>query len=468
MPHTSEKETEVDIEVNDILRDYSKWKSADRSKDLDTDQVNYFLNQVRKEFRKVKLVDSSIDMASHENKVVNFFKDKLSAEINAYQNRTGGFDFIDLFCGAGGLSAGLEQAGLIPDLALDKDKPSLLSYHFNRPYLKDAQIINDDIRLVTREFEFERTPLVVGGPPCQGFSNANKQRQENDERNQLYRFYLHTVKLSAPDVFLLENVEGILEHFKEIQSDFAGIKYNIIPYRLNTKDFGFPQSRKRVFILGISERHTGIAPELHRIFDDVLRSGKHAHSFSLWDAISDLPKMKAKTARNATNQESEEWGYTFGKFQSTNSAYGKFINHNNYGEMPLLNHKAKFNNERDIEIYSLLTPGERSDAESIASINPYSSRGDIFKDKFFKLLPGEACKTITAHMYYDCHMYIHPFAARGLSPREAARVQGFADDYLFLGTPNEWYRQIGNAVSPVLGKVLGKALAKVLERIYEY
>lgn len=70
-------------------------------------------------------------------------------------------------------------------------------------------------------------------------------------------------------------------------------------------------------------------------------------------------------------------------------------------------------------------------------------------------------------MYYDCHMYIHPFYARGLSPREAARIQGFPDDYLFLGTPNEWYRQIGNAVSPLIGKIIGEGLTKMLDRIYE-
>ena len=70
-------------------------------------------------------------------------------------------------------------------------------------------------------------------------------------------------------------------------------------------------------------------------------------------------------------------------------------------------------------------------------------------------------------MYFDCHMYIHPFSGRGLTPREAARIQGFPDDYLFLGTPNEWYRQIGNAVSPILGRIIGKALNKILNRIYE-
>ena len=133
--------------------------------------------------------------------------------------------------------------------------------------------------------------------------------------------------------------------------------------------------------------------------------------------------------------------------------------------IPLLNHRSKYNNERDIQIYETLRPGEKSDAESIQKINPYKSRADIFRDKFDKLVADEPCKAITAHMYYDCNMYIHPTQARGLTPREAARVQGFPDDYLFLGSPNEWYRQIGNAVSPLMARVLGNGLKKVLERI---
>jgi DNA (cytosine-5)-methyltransferase 1 len=113
-----------------------------------------------------------------------------------------------------------------------------------------------------------------------------------------------------------------------------------------------------------------------------------------------------------------------------------------------------------------LRPGEKSDAESIQEINPYKNRASIFRDKFDKLLADEPCKAITAHMYYDCNMYIHPYQARGLTPREAARVQGFPDDYLFLGSPNEWYRQIGNAVSPLMARVLASGLKQVLERIY--
>ncbi len=461
-------ETLVEEAQMSFIKDYSSWRQPNVNEILSIDQLDYFLTQIKNEFKKINFVDNTFDKNVHQKQILSYFQNKIEYNIKFNVEQQNAFKFIDLFCGAGGLSIGLEQTGLISDLALDKDKSSLLTYHFNRPYLKDEQIINDDIREVTKEFDFKKTPLVVGGPPCQGFSNANKQRQENDDRNQLYKFYVHTVENASPDIFLLENVEGILKHIEEIQKDFAEIKYTLYPYRLNTKDFGFPQNRKRVFILGISNRYEKISYELHSIFNSTIQGEKGRVKFNLWDAISDLPNLKAKTERNSTFSESSEWGFTFGKLRINNSPYSNFINLRKNLEAPLLNHKSKFNNERDIEIYSLLKHGEGSDSESIASINPYLNREDIFKDKFFKLLPNEPSKTITAHMYFDCHMYIHPFSARGLTPREAARVQGFPDDYLFLGSPNEWYRQIGNAVSPILGRILGKALNNILKRIYEF
>ena len=189
-------------------------------------------------------------------------------------------------------------------------------------------------------------------------------------------------------------------------------------------------------------------------------------NFVLEDAISDLPKLKAKTLKNSTYKESNDWGYTISKEMKFNSNYTRLINN---GELsfPLLNHKTKYNNDRDIEIYSLLEEGDNSTSSSIEHINPYSDRAHMFKDKFFKLKRKEISKTITAHMYYDCHMYIHPSESRGLTPREAARIQGFPDTYFFTGTPNEWYRQIGNAVSPLIANIIGMGLKKMLDEIYE-
>ena len=427
----------------------------------------FYVTQLKEDFARIRITDHSIDLAEREKRTLSYFTEKFARELDAEQNALNRYQFIDLFCGAGGLSVGLEQEGFRPSFAIDKDKSALMTYRFNRPWLEEENIINDDIRHLVNGGMFEFAPLVVGGPPCQGFSNANKQRKENDDRNGLYKFYVHSVSQVNPDVFLLENVEGILVHIKEIREDFTQIGYHTFdPIILNTKDFGFPQNRKRAFVLGVHAKYANILNELYQAFSDTIQSEKGKADFCLWDAISDLPVLEAKTARNDTYAECKLWGYTYGAFVEPFSPYATLINDEHVGEIPILNHKSKYNNMRDIEIYKALRPGEKSDAESIQDLNPYKNRDDIFKDKFCKLRADEPCKTITAHMYYDCHMYIHPFSARGLTPREAARVQGFPDDYLFLGLPNEWYRQIGNAVSPLLARVIGKALHHVLQRIY--
>lgn len=424
--------------------------------------LSFIREQLSSIFSKIKITDQSLDTELVVRQLLSYYTEKYSSK--SYQE--GKYDFIDLFCGAGGLSVGLEQKGFRPVVAVDNNKAAILTYRFNRPWLSEKNIINEDIRALINRQVFPHVPLVVGGPPCQGFSVANMHKKENDERNELYRFYIHTVQQARPQMFLMENVEGILQLYSKIEADFAGIGYiTCKPLLLNTKDFGFPQNRKRAFIIGFRSEYAEIADELFGIFKSEICQNLKQKSFSLWDSISDLPKLDAKTVKNATYLESSRWGYTAGGFISPNSDYARFINEGLPVTVPLLNHRSKFNNDRDIEIYRTLKPGEKSDAESIQHINPYKSRADIFRDKFDKLLATEPCKAITAHMYYDCNMYIHPYQARGLTPREAARVQGFPDDYFFLGSPNEWYRQIGNAVSPLIARVLASGLRKVLERI---
>lgn len=424
--------------------------------------LDFIEKQLEASFSKIKIVNDSIDKIRLQWELISYYRKKHSGS----EENTTQYSFIDLFCGAGGLSIGLEQEGLYPVMAIDKDESAMLTYRFNRPWLTSESIINDDIRPLVKEDIFPHVPLIVGGPPCQGFSVVNKHKKENDERNELYKFYVHAVDQSQPDIFLMENVKGILRLYGDIEKDFKKIGYlTCSPILCNTKDFGFPQNRKRVFILGINKKYRKISKELYQIFIDTIHSHLGEYAFTLGDAIQDLPALNAKTRKNATYFESANWGYTFGKFHTARTDYARLVNRGLPEKLPLLNHRSKYNNDRDIRIYELLKPGEKSDAESIQELNPYKSRADIFRDKFDKLRLDEPCKAITAHMYYDCNMYIHPTQARGLSPREAARVQGFPDDYLFLGSPNEWYRQIGNAVSPLMARVLGEGLKKVLERI---
>ena len=148
-------------------------------------------------------------------------------------------------------------------------------------------------------------------------------------------------------------------------------------------------------------------------------------------------------------------------FDYIHNEFYKFIN-GNRDIKKLYNHKNRYNNERDIEIYRRLPQGANSLHESIADIMPYKRRNDIFKDKYFKLDETQICKTITSHMRFDCNMYIHPWDARGLSPREAARIQTFPDDYVITGSQNMWYAQVGNAVPVKLAKAIGEGIIKFL------
>jgi DNA (cytosine-5)-methyltransferase 1 len=372
--------------------------------------------------------------------------------------------FVDLFCGAGGLSCGLEDSGFYPILAVDNDYAACQTYLFNRPAMNDSEIMNADIRELIDSSSIIQTPIVVGGPPCQGFSNANRQRLSDDPRNYLYKAYKDFIRLSGASVCIMENVPGMLGYQEAIQHDFDDIGFIIKPILTNARDFGYPQNRKRVFWLGIKTDNCFQYNQMFECFCNIFQRPLTDKQFTLMDAIGDLPQLEAKTVKNSTKLENENWGYTIDYQRTFDTSYTRLIN-GGVKFSYLFNHRTKYNNPRDVEIYARLSPGEKSDAESIQHIMPYQNRASIFRDKFFKLEPDQPSKTITAHMYYDCHMYIHPYQARGLTPREAARIQGFPDDYLFMGLPNQWYRQIGNAVSPLVAKQVGHALAGVLTEL---
>ena len=164
--------------------------------------------------------------------------------------------------------------------------------------------------------------------------------------------------------------------------------------------------------------------------------------------------------KNDTKNEYIESGLNvFKKIAKTND-YIELIN-NKRKIKYIYNHKARYNNLRDIEIFKKLPQGADSTHSSIKDIMPYKNRSKIFKDKYYKLSNNKICKTITSHMKFDCNMYIHPTQARGLSPREAARIQTFPDDYFFVGPVSKCYSQIGNAVPPLLSSFICEAIEKI-------
>ena len=369
------------------------------------------------------------------------------------------FLFADFFCGAGGLSEGISQAGFTPAFVNDHNKSALETYYFNHKLPLD-NFFGGDIEELTTELDsfrhlFQNIRLVAGGPPCQGFSMANRQPLKDDPRNSLYRFYLTMISVIRPDWFIMENVKGMKNKEAEIEGDIrkiAGKEYEFFPMVLNAKDFGIPQNRERYFLIG---NRIGISPLEMQMKFNVISNGYKPYVLS--DALFGLPEISTNPHINSSHIDSEKHGYTIRDFKISGNEYLSDINSGREVEY-LMNHKSRYNNDNDIEIFSRLQPGEDSTAESIQDILKYKNRKDIFKDKYKKLRSDEICKTITSHMRLDCHMYIHPTQARGLSPREAARVQTFPDDYFFRGSLNDWYYQIGNAVPVKLAKIIATTI----------
>lgn len=368
---------------------------------------------------------------------------------------------IDLFCGCGGLSLGIENAGFKVVFANDIDKTCLETYKKNfdidcqNAFCGDIRDLNRDYSLI--KADISDLDLVCGGPPCQGFSMANRQRIIDDPRNFLYKEYLVFLKHSKPKFFVIENVKGMLNKVDEILEDinlYLGSEYNVAFSLFNVKNFGVPQSRERLIIIG-----NRIGVDSSKIIKNIAERSKTIKKYVLFDAIGDLPELKPNRLKNSNKIENDEIGYFSRPFTYSHTDFVKFVNNNQIIDN-LYNHKNRFNNDRDIEIFSRLPQGANSLHESIADIMPYKSRNDIFKDKYFKLEYDKVCKTITSHMRFDCNMYIHPTQARGLSPREAARVQTFPDNFIFYGPQNNWYKQIGNAVPVKFAQIVGEEIAK--------
>ena len=372
------------------------------------------------------------------------------------------FLMVDLFAGCGGLSLGLEQAGFTPWFVNEIVEQFCNTYKRNHTLSDDHYFIGDinDLNNNIADFEeyLSNISLVCGGPPCQGFSMANRQRILDDPRNQLYKAYLTFLSKVRPTFFIMENVKGMANKISEIKDNFKeylGDDYLFDYKLLRAQDFGVPQNRERFILIG---NRIGIDPE--SIFEEIFK--RRRAPFVLRDALIGLPHLESRKVIGK-NEENETSGFTEREFEYEINDFYRFIN-DNRRITKLYNHKNRYNNPRDLEIFRRLPQGANSLHESIADIMPYSRRNGIFKDKYFKLDETQICKTITSHMKFDCNMYIHPWEARGLSPREAARIQTFPDDYVLTGAQNLWYAQVGNAVPVKLAKAIGEGIITFLKK----
>lgn len=371
------------------------------------------------------------------------------------------YKIVDLFAGCGGLSCGLEQAGFTPWFVNEIVETFCNTYKKNHNLDDDHYFVGDinDLNENLDDYKeyLKDITLVCGGPPCQGFSMANRQRILDDPRNQLYKAYLYFLSQVRPKFFIMENVKGMSKKIGEIKDDFTkylGEEYQFDYRLLKAQNFGVPQNRERFIMIG---NRVGVNP--NDIFEEIFKQRRSP--FVLKDALEGLPHLESRK-RIGKNEENERSGFTERQFVYPETEFYHFINGYRHIDK-LYNHKNRYNNPRDIEIYRRLPQGANSLHDSIADIMPYSRRNGIFKDKYYKLDETQICKTITSHMKFDCNMYIHPWEARGLSPREAARIQTFPDDYVLTGAQNLWYAQVGNAVPVKLAKAIGMGIMKFIE-----
>tara|TARA_X000000950_G_scaffold286858_1_gene397080 strand:+ start:1462 stop:2979 length:1518 start_codon:yes stop_codon:yes gene_type:complete len=381
---------------------------------------------------------------------------------------------IDLFCGAGGLSLGFINEGFKVELANDNDSVCHETYRYNHPQLSDNKVILGDVKLLVNNpllTSLNSIDVLVGGPPCQGYSNVNQQRIINDPRNQLYKNFVDVIDKIRPKFVVMENVKGMLKYAQQVKEDIelignndnSNMSYDIGFKILVSDDFGIAQKRPRLFFIGIRKdvvKSKKISPEI--IFNKICLENIKRKKHVLKDALDYIKPLKAPRVKNMTEVDDEETGnkIDINQFEGNENSYLKMINKTKIDL--IFNHKSRYVNDVNYEIYSKLKQGEDSTTETIKHIMPYNHRSHIFKDKYYKLIEKNPSKTITAHLKMDCHSHIHPVQVRSITPREAARIQSFPDNYFFLGPYLKTYMQIGNAVPPLMASSIAKIIKKYL------
>lgn len=389
---------------------------------------------------------------------------------------------IDLFAGAGGLSEGFRRAGFRTLLALDSDPVAMRTYRLNHPGVPDERLICRDVNEIAPGFLrklLEGRPLDVlaGAPPCQGFSHVGFRSKSTktgyrlgaDHRNFLFEHMVAAALELKPRLFLMENVPGMHSARREDVSFLeeaaralqARGRFRTAIWRLNASAFGVPQDRIRYFLVA---SRTGELPHPpHEEYQDMHRSDFDIDALppvTLDEGIFDLPRRDAGEGTAV-----ERWDPLPTLLDPRSRRYlsrAKLLPDSTL----LYNHCVRYHNERDLELYALLRPGEDSihalERHGRADLMRY--RRDVFDDKYARLRGDRPSKTIVAHLAKDGNGYIHPQQIRSISIREAARLQSFSDGYAFCGSPSDQWVQIGNAVPPVLAEAIARTFKQSLGR----
>lgn len=338
---------------------------------------------------------------------------------------------VDIFSGAGGLSLGAENAGITIAFAVEKDSAAASTFARNHP---NAKILCEDITLINPLNHINETPFIVfGGPPCQGFSLSNtKTRTSSNKNNSLFHEFVRFVKKLKPDWFLFENVEGITtfnqgKTVEEIKECFKKIGYDTSEDVLYASDYGVPQHRNRFFMVG------------NRLGIDFTFPERQISQVNVRDAISDLPTLK-------NGDCFIELPYK--KQLQDASTYAKKMR---AGSKVAIQNFVSRNQDYVIERYKHIRHGENWKAIPARLMKNYANVQNCHSGIYKRLDPNLPSVVISN---YRKNMLIHPYQDRGLSVREAARLQSFPDSFVFEGSLMHIQQQIGNAVPPMLAEAI--------------
>lgn len=391
-------------------------------------------------------------------------------------------NFIDLFAGAGGLSEGFYRKDFEALVHLEIDKWACETLKTRMEYYGyqnvDNKVIQKDItdadtvEVLEKIVGNKEVDIIIGGPPCQAYSTLGRAKDEygmtKDPRNFLFEHYIKILNHFRPKFFVFENVIGMLtakiNDFRIVDDivkklgEYYNLRDDLNKCILNSVNYGVPQIRKRVILIGVRKdldirvedvynsivkTHNEIAGENNNLNDPV----------TVRDAISDLPKLLPGEGMDKIPF----------KFKGKNNFLKKITDEKlKY----LRHHIARKHNEMDIARYKNMAQNKWTFKELLEHMPELKhAKPRVFSNSYTVQFWDRPSRTIIAHLYKDGNQFIHPDAAqhRTLTPREAARLQSFPDDFVFEGSKTEAYKQIGNAVPPLMAEAIAEGIKKYLK-----